>query len=68
LYNTVNHNVFNTRVFSFSVLSDQDGIDVVVWGLVSGDGSARSDVGEKVECSAEGQVEGDMAFANWGLE
>ena len=60
--------MLDTRILSFSVLSDQNGINVVIWGLVSSDRSARSDVGEEIECSAEGQVEGDMAFTNWSLE
>jgi hypothetical protein len=59
--------MFDTRVFSFSVLSDQDGIDVIVWGLIASDRAARSDVGEEVECSSEGEVEGNMAFTNWCL-
>jgi hypothetical protein len=60
--------MFDTRVFSFSVFSDQNSINVVVRGLVSSDRAAGSDVGEEVECSAEGQVEGDMALANWCLK
>jgi hypothetical protein len=54
LYDTIHHDMLDARVLSLGVLSDQDGIDIVVWGLVTGDRSARSDVGEKIECSAEG--------------
>jgi hypothetical protein len=44
--------VLDTRVLSLGVLSDEDGVDVVVSGLVSLDGNTRSDVGEKRECSS----------------
>jgi hypothetical protein len=54
LHNTVYNNMLNTRVFSLGVLSDQDGIDVIVRGFVTGDRAAGSHVCEKVECSAEG--------------
>lgn len=64
LDNTIDHNVLNARVFTLGVLTDQDGVNVVVGCLVAGDGSARADVGKEVEGSAEGQVEGDMALAN----
>jgi hypothetical protein len=60
--------MLDARVFSLSVLTDQDGVDVVVGCLVAGDGSAWSDVGEEVEGSAEGQVEGDVTLANGGRE
>jgi hypothetical protein len=60
--------VLDTRVFSLGVLTDQDGVDVVVGCLVASDGSAWSDVGEEVEGSTEGQVEGDVALANGGRE
>lgn len=68
LDDTIDDDVLNARVLALGVLSDQDGVDVVVGGLVAGDGAAGSQVGKKVEGSAEGQVEGDMALANGGLE
>ena len=48
--------MFNTRVFSLGVLSDQNRVDVIVRSLVPGDGAAGSDVGKEVEGSAEGEV------------
>lgn len=56
--------MLDARVLALGVLADQDGIDVVVGGLVTGDGPARADVGEEIEGAAEGQVEGDVPFAN----
>ena len=67
LNDTINNGVLNTRVFSLSVLSDQDGVDVVVWGLVAGYRSARSDIGEEVEGTTEGKVKRNMSLSNWGL-
>lgn len=67
LYNSVNHNVLDARVFSLGVLSDQDGVNSIIWGLVASNGSAGPDVGEEVEGSAEGKIEGDMSFTNWCL-
>lgn len=64
LYNTVNNNMLNARVFALGVLTDQDRVDVVVGCLVAGDGSAGADVGEEVEGSSQGQVERDVALAN----
>lgn len=68
LHDAVYDYVLDAGVFSLGVLADQDGVDAVVWGLVSFDGAAGSDVGEEVEGSAEGQVEGNMAFSNWCLK
>lgn len=67
LDNTINNDVLDARVFTLSVLSDEDGIDAVVWGLEADDGLAGSQVGEKVEGSAEGEVEGDVALADRSL-
>jgi hypothetical protein len=64
LYDAIDDNVLNARVLSLGVLTDQDGVDVVVGSLVAGDGSAGTDVGEEVEGAAEGKVEGDVALAN----
>ena len=68
LHNTVHNNVLNTRVLALGVLTDQDGVDIVVGGLEAGNRSAGTEVGEKVECSAESKVERDVALANWGLD
>jgi hypothetical protein len=68
LDNTIDNNVLNAGVFTLGVLSDQDGVDVVVGSLVASDGAARSQVGEEVEGSAEGKVKRDMALANGSSE
>lgn len=49
LDNTVNDLVLNARVLSLSVLTDKDGIDVVVGGLEANNGLAGTDVGVQVE-------------------
>jgi hypothetical protein len=58
------HLVLDTRVFSLGVLTDEDGVDVVVRRLETLDGNARADVGEEGEGSSEGEVERDVAFAD----
>ena len=67
LHYAVDDHVLDTRVLALGVLTDQDGVDIVVGGFVAGDRLAGTQVGEEVECSAERQVEGDMAFANGRL-
>jgi hypothetical protein len=57
LDNTINNNVLNAGVFTLGVLTDQHSVDVVIWGLVSSNRAAWSQVGEKVECPAESQVQ-----------
>lgn len=64
LDNAVNNVVLDTRVFSLGILSDQNGVDAVVGGLVANDGFARTDVGEEVEGTTEGEVEGNMTLAD----
>ena len=67
LDDTIYNNVFNARVFSFSVFTDEDGVDVVIGGFVPRDGFTGSYVGEEIECSTESQIERNVAFADWGL-
>ena len=67
LDDTINNDVLNARVLALSVLSDQDGVDVIVGGLVAGDGAAGSQVGKEIEGTAESKVERDVALANRGL-
>ena len=67
LDHAVHDHVLDARVLTLCVLADEHGVDVVVGGLVAGDGFAGADVGEEVEGSAEGKIEGYVAFADWGL-
>ena len=67
LHNTIDNDVLNTRVFALGVLTDQDGIDVVVGGLVASDGAAGTNVGEKVEGTTESKVQRNVSLANGGL-
>ena len=57
--------VFDARVLSLRVLTNKDGIDIVIWRLEALDGHARTDVGEQVESSTEGQVKGDVALSDY---
>ena len=68
LDNAVDDDVLDARVFSLGVLTDENGVDTIVGGLVALDGLARTDVGEEVEGTAESQVERDVTLANGGLE
>jgi hypothetical protein len=68
LDDSINNDVLNSRVLALSVLSDQDGVDVVVGGLEAGDGAAGSQVGKEVEGTAECKVERDVALADRGLK
>jgi hypothetical protein len=67
LDNAINNNVLDTRVFTLSVLTNQDSVDVVVWGLVSGNGAARTKVSEEVEGTAKSKVERNVSLANGSL-
>lgn len=59
--------MLDTGVLSLGVLADQDGVNVVVSSLIPGNRATRANIGEEVEGTAEGQVEGDMALADGGL-
>ena len=56
--------MFNTRVFTLGILTDQNGVDVVVGGLEALDGDTRPDVGKEVEGPTESQVQGNVALAD----
>ena len=58
--------MLNARVLSLGVLTDEDGVDIVVGGLVALDRNTGTDVGKEVEGTAEGQVERDVSLANYG--
>jgi hypothetical protein len=68
LDDTIDDNVLNSRVFTFGVLTDQDGVDIVVWGLVACDRAARAEVGEEVEGTAKGKVQRNVTLSNGCLE
>lgn len=68
LHHTIHDNMLNARVFTLGVLTDQDGVDVVVGGLVASDRPARAEVGEEVERATESKVKGNMALSNGGLD
>jgi hypothetical protein len=64
LDDTINHDMLDSGVFTLGVLADENGVNAVVGGLVAGNRPARSQVGEEVECSSQGEVEGNMALAD----
>ena len=67
LHNAVDDDVLDAGVFALGVLADQDGVDAVVGGLEADNRLAGPYVGEEVECAAQRQVEGDVAFADGRL-
>lgn len=68
LDNTIDNDVLDTGVFTLGVLTDQDGVNTVVGGLVAGNGAARTDVGEQVEGTAQSKVQGNVTLTNGGLK
>lgn len=56
--------MLDTRVFALGILSDEDGVDVLVRSLEALDGNARTDVGEEVEGPSKRQVQRNVALAN----
>ena len=66
LDDTVNNLVLDTGVLSLSVLTYENGVNVVVGSLEALDGDTWPDIGEEVESPTECQVEGDMALADCG--
>ena len=58
------HLVLDTGILSLSVFTDEDGVDVVVRGLETLNGHTRTDVGEEVEGTTEGEVERDVSLAD----
>lgn len=59
--------MFDTRVLAFSVLTNENSVDIVVRSLEAVDGDARSYVGEEEERSSQCQVEGDVTLPNCRL-
>lgn len=66
LDDTRDNNVLDTGVLTLGVLTNEDGVDTVVGGLVTNNRLARTDVGEEVEGSSKGQVEGNMSLTDRG--
>lgn len=60
--------MFNPAVFSLCVFTDEDCVDVVVGGFEALDGATGTDVGEEGEGAAEGEVKGNVAFADGGCK
>lgn len=67
LDDAVNNDVLNAGVFTLGVLTDENGVDVVVGGLVASNGLAGTQVGEEVESTTKSQVEGDVTLTNGSL-
>lgn len=56
--------MLDTRILSLRVLPDKDGVYIVVGGFEALDRCAGTDVGEEVESSAEGQIQGNVSLSN----
>lgn len=68
LYDTFDDDVLDAGILSLGVLTDQDGVDVVISSLVTGNGAAGTNVGEEVEGTAESEVKGDVTLTDGGLK
>ena len=68
LDHAINNLMLDTRIFALSVLSNEDGVDIIIGCFVALDGCARSNIRKEVEGTTKGQVEGYVAFANCGAE
>jgi hypothetical protein len=49
--------MFDAGILSFCVLSDENGVNVIIRSLVTGNGDAGSDIGEKIESTSKSQIE-----------
>ena len=56
--------MLDTRVLSFRVFADENGVDIIIRCFVPGDGNTWPNVGEKVESPSEGQVEGNVTLSD----
>jgi hypothetical protein len=68
LDDAIDNDVLNAGVFTLGVLTDQDGVDIIVGGLVASDGAAGTDVGEEVEGTTESEVQRNMSLSDGGGE
>lgn len=60
--------MLDTRVLSLGVLTDENGVDVVVSSLVTVDGNTWANVCEKGKGTTKSQVERDVTLADRGSE
>lgn len=67
IYKMVSHLVLDTRVLSLCVLTNEHSVDVVVGSLKSLDRGTRAHIRKEVECSAESQVERNVALSDCKL-
>jgi hypothetical protein len=56
--------MFDTRILSFRIFTNENRIDVIVRCLVSLDRYAWPDVGEEVERSPKSQIEGNVTLSD----
>jgi hypothetical protein len=60
--------MLKSGVFSFSVFSDGDNIDIIVGGLDSWESFAGSNVSEELKLLSQGNVKRSMAFSDGSFE
>jgi len=56
--------MFNPRVLSLCVFSNEHRVDVLVRGFKPFDRGAGTNIGEQVEGPSKSKVEGDMTLSN----
>lgn len=60
--------MLDARVFALGIFANQDCVNVVIRGFVTGNGFAGSNVRKEIECTAESEVKGDVTFSYRCLE
>ena len=56
--------MLNTRVLSLSVLTNEDGVDIVVGWLETLNGNTRTHIGEELEGPTKSKVQRHVSLAN----
>lgn len=68
LHNARNDGVLDTTVLTLGVLTNENGVHIIVGGLVASNALAGTHVGEKVEGTTQGQVQTLVTLTNGGSE
>lgn len=57
--------MLNTGVLSFSILANENGVDVIVWRLEPLDRGTGANISEELESATKSQVQRDVSLANY---
>jgi hypothetical protein len=56
--------MLNSRVFTLSIFSDQNCINIIIKGFVTCNRAARSNISKKIESIAESEIQRYIAFSD----